>query len=173
MQKRIIELREALHLSQADFAKKLGLTRSWLSNVELGIRDIQERHILLILSAFPQVSEDWLRSGTGPMFIQDDSPVRQIMQRYNFPDIVKQFLVAYDRLTPDEQKAVYKYTTELVTAIVGSGEPGANDAHDAHETIGEIDIDAETEAYRQQLINQKKAESSRSPGTGDTDIPRA
>ena len=125
---------------------------------------------MLILSAFPQVSEEWLRNGTGPMFIQDDNPVRQIMQRYNFPDIVKQFLVAYDRLTPDEQKVVYKYTTELVTAIVGSGEPGANDAR---ETIGEIDIDAETEAYRQQLINQKKAESSRSPGTGDTDSVRA
>ena len=170
MQKRIIELREALHLSQADFAKKLGLTRSWLSNVELGIRDIQERHILLILSAFPQVSEEWLRHGTGPMFIQDDNPVRQIMQRYNFPDIVKQFLVAYDRLTPDEQKAVYKYTTELVTAIVGSGEPRTSDVPAA---IAEIDVEAETEAYRQQLINQKKAESSRSPGTGDTDSVRA
>lgn len=165
MQKRIIELREALHLSQADFAKKLGLTRSWLSNVELGIRDIQERHILLILSAFPQVSEDWLRSGTGPMFIQDDSPIRQIMQKYDFPAIVHQFLEAYNRLNPDEQRAVYKYTTELVTAIVGSGEPRTSDVP---AVLAEIDVDAETEAYRQQLINQKKAESSRSPGTGDT-----
>lgn len=173
MRERIIQLRKALRYTQGAFGEKIGLTASGVSNIENGIREIQERHILLILSAFPQVSEDWLRSGTGPMFIQDDNPVRQIMQRYNFPDIVKQFLVAYDRLTPDEQKAVYKYTTELVTAIVGSGEPGANDAHDAHETIGEIDIDAETEAYRQQLINQKKAESSRSPGTGDTGSVRA
>lgn len=170
MQKRIIELREALHLSQADFAKKLGLTRSWLSNVELGIRDIQERHILLILSAFPQVSEEWLRSGIGPMFIQDDSPIRQIMQKYDFPAIVQQFLEAYNRLTPDEQKAVYKYTTELVTAIVGSGEPRTSDVPAA---IPEIDVDAESEAYKQQLINQKKAESFRSPGTGDTDSARA
>lgn len=165
MQKRIIELREALHLSQADFAKKLGLTRSWLSNVELGIRDIQERHILLILSAFPQVSEEWLRSGTGPMFIQDDNPVRQIMQRYNFPDIVKQFLVAYDRLDPDEQQAVYKYTTELVTAIVGHLDAGADGMPAA---MDDIDVEAETEAYRQQLIAQKKAASSRSRGTADT-----
>lgn len=165
MQKRIIELREALHLSQADFAKKLGLTRSWLSNVELGIRDIQERHIKLILSAFPQVSEGWLREGTGPMFIQDDSPIRQVMQRYDFPAIVEQLLVAYDRLAPDEQKAVLKYTTELVAAIVGNGDPAP--------MTEEEEIDAEVEAYRQQLINQRKAESSRSPGTGDTDISRA
>lgn len=164
MQKRIIELREALHLSQADFAKKLGLTRSWLSNVELGIRDIQERHIKLILSAFPQVSEGWLREGTGPMFIQDDSPIRQVMQRYDFPDIVKQFLEAYNRLDPDEQRAVYKYTTELVAAIVGNVDQAPTT---------EEEIDAEVEAYRQQLINQKKAESSRSPGTGDTDSVRA
>lgn len=165
MQKRIIELREALHLSQADFAKKLGLTRSWLSNVELGIRDIQERHILLILSAFPQVSEEWLRSGTGPIFIQDDSPIRRVMQKYDFPDIVKQFLVAYDRLDPDEQKAVYKYTTELVTAIVGNLDAGADAAPAA---MDDIDVDAETEAYRQQLINQQKVASSRSRGTADT-----
>ena len=164
MQKRIIELREALHLSQADFAKKLGLTRSWLSNVELGIRDIQERHIKLILSAFPQVSEGWLREGTGPMFIQDDSPIRQVMQRYDFPAIVEQLLVAYDRLAPDEQKAVLKYTTELVATIVGNVDQAPTT---------EEEIDAEVEAYRQQLINQKKAESSRSSGTGDTDSVRA
>lgn len=172
MQKRIIELREALHLSQADFAKKLGLTRSWLSNVELGIRDIQERHILLILSAFPQVSEEWLRHGTGQMFIQDDNPVRQIMQRYNFPDIVKQFLEAYNRLDPDEQRAVLKYTTELVTAIVGNGEARAiteEEAIDA-EAIDAEAIEAEVEAYRQQLLAQKKTGSYRSDGTEGTGL---
>lgn len=165
MNDRIMALRKALKLSQAEFGDKIGLTRSGISNVESGIRQVQERHIKLILSAFPQVSEEWLRHGTGPMFIQDDNPVRQIMQRYNFPDIVKQFLVAYDRLTPDEQKAVLKYTTELVAAIVGNGDPA--------QMTEEEEIDAEVEAYRQQLINQKKVESSRSPGTGDTDSVRA
>lgn len=165
MNDRIMALRKALKLSQAEFGDKIGLTRSGISNVESGIRQVQERHIKLILSAFPQVSEDWLRSGTGPMFIQDDNPVRQIMQRYNFPDIVKQFLVAYGRLDPDEQKAVYKYTTELVAAIVGNGDPAPMTEKE--------EIDAEVEAYRQQLINQKKAESFRSPGTGDTDSVRA
>ena len=170
MKDRIIQLRKALRYTQGAFGEKIGLTASGVSNIENGIREIQERHILLILSAFPQVSEEWLRHGTGPMFIQDDNPVRQIMQRYNFPDIVHQFLEAYNRLTPDEQKAVYKYTTELVTAIVGSGEPRTSDVPAA---IAEIDVEAETEAYRQQLINQKKAESSRSLGTGDTDSVRA
>lgn len=165
MRERIIQLRKALRYTQGAFGEKIGLTASGVSNIENGIREIQERHILLILSAFPQVSEDWLRSGIGPMFIQDDNPVRQIMQRYNFPDIVKQFLVAYDRLTPDEQKAVYKYTTELVAAIVGNGEQAP--------MTEEEEINAEVEAYRQQLISQKKAGSSRSPGTGDTDSVRA
>lgn len=170
MKDRIIQLRKALRYTQGAFGEKIGLTASGVSNIENGIREIQERHILLILSAFPQVSEDWLRSGTGPMFIQDDSPIRQIMQKYDFPAIVQQFLEAYNRLTPDEQKAVYKYTTELVTAIVGSGEPRTSDVPAA---ITEIDVNAESEAYKQQLINQKKAESFRSPGTGDTDSVRA
>lgn len=163
MNERIMALRKALKLSQAEFGDKIGLTRSGISNVESGIRQVQERHIRLILSAFPEVSEHWLRTGEGDMFIQDDNPVRQIMQRYNFPDIVKQFLVAYDRLTPDEQKAVYKYTTELVTAIVGHLDAGAGST-----IVDDIDVDAETEAYRQQLINQQKVASSRSRGTADT-----
>lgn len=165
MRERIIQLRKALRYTQGAFGEKIGLTASGVSNIENGIREIQERHILLILSAFPQVSEEWLRNGTGPMFIQDDSPIRQIMQKYDFPGIVQQFLEAYNRLDPDEQKAVYKYTTELVAAIVGNGDPAPMTEKE--------EIDAEVEAYRQQLINQKKAESSRSPGTGDTDIPRA
>ena len=165
MKDRIIQLRKALRYTQGAFGEKIGLTASGVSNIENGIREIQERHILLILSAFPQVSEEWLREGTGPMFIQDDSPIRQVMQRYDFPAIVEQLLVAYDRLAPDEQKAVLKYTTELVAAIVGNGDPA--------QMTEEEEIDAEVEAYRQQLINQKKAESSRSPGTGDTDSVRA
>lgn len=165
MKDRIIQLRKALRYTQGAFGEKIGLTASGVSNIENGIREIQERHILLILSAFPQVSEEWLRDGTGPMFIQDDSPIRQVMQRYDFPAIVEQLLVAYDRLAPDEQKAVLKYTTELVAAIVGNGDPA--------QMTEEEEINAEVEAYRQQLINQKKAESSRSPGTGDTDSVRA
>ena len=160
MEKRITELREALRLSQSEFSSKLGLTRSWLSNVELGIRPVQERHIKLILAAFPQVSEEWLRTGAGQMFIQDDSPIRQIMQRYDFPAIVEQLLVAYDRLDQDEQRAVLKYAQELVATIVGASEPA--------QMTEEEEIDAEVEAYRAQLLAQKKTASSHSSGTGDT-----
>lgn len=167
MNDRITELRKALKLTQTEFGKAIGLTASGVSDIENGRRAVQDRHIKLIIAEYPQVSETWLRSGTGPMFIQDDNPVRQIMQRYNFPDIVKQFLVAYDRLDLDEQKAVYKYTTELVTAIVGNLDAGADAAPAAMDDI-DIDVDAETEAYRQQLIAQKKVASSRSRGTADT-----
>lgn len=166
MKDRIQTLRKSLKLTQTEFGRKIGLSTAAVSDVEVGRRAVQDRHIKLITSAFPQVSEEWLRTGAGPMFIQDDNPIRQIMQRYDFPDIVRQFLEAYNRLDPDEQRAVYKYTTELVTAIVGSGEPRTSDVPAA---ITEIDVEAETEAYRQQLINQKKAGSSRSPGIGDTE----
>ena len=162
MNERITELRKALRLSQAEFGEKIGLTRSGISNVENGIREVQERHIKLIISAFPQVSEEWLRYGTGPMFIQDDSPIRQVMQKYDFPAIVEQLLVAYDRLAPDEQKAVLKYTTKLVAAIVGNGEARAMTEEEA--------IDAEVEAYRQQLLAQKKTGSYRSDGTEGTGL---
>lgn len=161
MKDRIQTLRKSLKLTQTEFGRKIGLSTAAVSDVEVGRRAVQDRHIKLITSAFPQVSEEWLRTGAGQMFIQDDSPIRQIMQRYDFPAIVEQLLVAYDRLDQDEQRAVLKYAQELVATIVGASEPA--------QMTEEEEIDAEVEAYRAQLLAQKKTASSHSSGTGDTE----
>ena len=83
MKERIIQLREALKLSQADFGKKIGLARSGISSVENGQRVVQERHIKLILSAFPDVSESWLRDGIGDMF--KSCPQTKSVKPWSFP----------------------------------------------------------------------------------------
>ena len=158
MKDRIIALRETLKLSQAEFGTRIGLTRSGVSNVENGIRPVQDRHIKLILAAFPQVSEEWLREGIGEMFVRDDNPIKSIMKKHGFPAIVEKLLTAYDHLAPDEQAAVLKYATEFVAEIVASAEQPLRIPTEEEE------IDAEVERYRQQLLSQKMA-SSRSNGT--------
>lgn len=64
---RIKELRKELHLSQEDFAARVGLSRNFISAVEAGQRNISERTIRDISREF-KVDDAWLRTGIGEMF---------------------------------------------------------------------------------------------------------
>lgn len=162
MVERIKALRKALGLNQTEFGKKLGLSTSAVSSIELGERPVQERHIKLILSEFPTVSESWLRTGDGEMFVTEDNPIKAAMRKYDFPDIVEKLLVAYSRLNDEEKEAVLKYTIDFVSEFAVAV------PDDETPPFEEMDIDAEVEAYRQQLIQQQesKGKSYRSDGTG-------
>lgn len=62
MKFRIKQLRNELGLTQEDFGKRIGLSKSGISNIENGTRNISARHIKLICSEFG-VSERWLKTG--------------------------------------------------------------------------------------------------------------
>lgn len=65
---RLKEIRRSVGLNQADFAKKLGMGHSTLAMLEIGKRDILDRHIKTICSIF-NINEDWFRTGRGDMYI--------------------------------------------------------------------------------------------------------
>lgn len=67
---RIKELRKALdNMPQDTFAKKVGLTKNYISLVETGNRSLADRTVKDICRIF-DVNEEWLRNGTGEMFVQ-------------------------------------------------------------------------------------------------------
>lgn len=59
---RIKELRLKMNMSQEEFGRRIGLSKSGISNIESGARGIRERHIKLICSTF-NVNESWLKTG--------------------------------------------------------------------------------------------------------------
>lgn len=69
MNERIKQIRKALHLSQDDFGKKLGVTRGVITNIELNKTKPKPLFIKLICETF-EVNENWVVNGTGEMFIQ-------------------------------------------------------------------------------------------------------
>lgn len=150
MKERIIQLREALKMSQADFGKKIGLARSGISSVENGQRVVQERHIKLILSAFPDVSEDWLRNGVGEMFKSSSSEAERLVKKYSFPDIVGKLLKVYEGLNNNQQEAVLEYAQRFVASL-----------------IDDDGIEAKVEAYRQELLSEKNSAMSSASQTGN------
>ncbi len=68
MNERIKKLRKALGLTQQDFARKLKLTRSTIANYETRQSEPIDAVISLICQEF-NVSEAWLRTGEGDMFV--------------------------------------------------------------------------------------------------------
>jgi transcriptional regulator with XRE-family HTH domain len=66
--KRIFELRHALNLTQPKFAEKICISKGYIASLELGKKTVNDRIIRLICTAF-NVSETWLRTGEGAMFL--------------------------------------------------------------------------------------------------------
>lgn len=97
-----------LNLSQEEFGKRLGVSRSVIKNMELNILarpDQKEPLIKLICKEF-NVNEDWLRTGSGGdenIFVPDD------VQKYiafgraaRTPNDFREFLVHVMETLPDE-----------------------------------------------------------------------
>lgn len=81
MYNRIKELRNVLNLNQKEFGKAIGL-RSSISEIESNKAPITERTIIAICSKF-NVSESWLKNGTGEMFNINDKKFEEFFEIYS------------------------------------------------------------------------------------------
>lgn len=72
MNERIKKLRMSLGLTQAEFAKRIGVKRNTVATYELGRHTPIDAIATLICREF-QVNEEWLRTGEGEMFIEQQA----------------------------------------------------------------------------------------------------
>ena len=70
MNERLKIIRLKLKLTQEDMGTKIGVTNATISRLEKGVNNFTERMITSICREF-NVNEEWLRHGTGEMFIQN------------------------------------------------------------------------------------------------------
>ena len=97
---RIRQLRKVLSMSQTDFSRAICVSSGYTAAIETGHRVANDRIIQLICLTFG-VSETWLKTGTGEMFIS--SPVEKRERILNlFNELNPQFqdyaLAVIDRL---------------------------------------------------------------------------
>lgn len=71
MPERLKELRKYLRLTQQEFTEKLGISRNTYAPYEIGKTAPSDAVVNLICRTF-NVSETWLRTGEGEMFIEID-----------------------------------------------------------------------------------------------------
>ena len=80
---RIREIRQALGLSQAKFAKDISISSGYVAGLELGNWKVNDRMIKLICTQY-NVNEAWLRDGTGEMFRStSDSRLERIIALFH------------------------------------------------------------------------------------------
>ena len=80
MNERIKEIRTTLGLTQQEFAEKIKVKRNTVATYEMGRSIPSDSAIALICSVF-NVNEDWLRNGTGEMFlpISKDDEIAELL----------------------------------------------------------------------------------------------
>ncbi len=151
---RIKQVRKTKGLTMEQFGARIGLGKSAVNKIEKGINGTTEQTVQSICREFG-VSEVWLRTGDGPML--DDtsgSILDRLVAEYHLDDRKRAILTAFLKLSPADQDAILRYVDGVVAEI--SAQPAAPD----------LDIDAEVEAYRQELLAQKKAEADASVSAG-------
>lgn len=150
---RIKEIRKSNDLTMEQFGARIGLGKSAVNKIEKGINGTTDQTIQSICREFG-VSEVWLRTGQGQMLDDSaDSILDRLAAEYHLDDRKRAILTAFLKLSSSDQDAVLRYVSG-VAAELSAQKPD------------HLDIDAEVEAYRQELLAQKKAEESASASAG-------
>lgn len=155
---RIKEVRKIKGLTMEQFGARIGLGKSAVNKIEKGINGTTDQTIQSICREFG-VSETWLRTGQGQML--DDtagSILDRLAAEYHLDDRKRAILTAFLKLSPSDQDAILRYV-DGAAAELAAQQPAAST----------LDIDAEVEAYRQELLAQKKAEAAASASAGTAD----
>lgn len=152
---RIKYLRKSiLKLSQEDFAKKIGLSRSNIGNIEVGRINVTDRVIGDIIYQY-NVNEEWLRNGTGEMFIEPDTfSLDKYLKSKNATDFEIELVKSFFEIPDDSRKEFLNKLRNYVLSTFKENELAAT----TENTKGSID--AEIEAYRKELEAESKGEIS-------------
>lgn len=104
--KRIKAIRKERHWSQTHLASILGVTQGGVSYMEQDGSTVSEQTIKSLCMAIPGLSESWLKTGSGPMYIENSSfDLTQYALDRGCDALELEILKAYFSLPKDIRKA--------------------------------------------------------------------
>lgn len=123
MNTRIKEIRTALDLTLEKFCKPLGISRSAMSNIENGNRNVTQqlcKSICHVNWNGKLVNEEWLRTGNGPMFLElpeENKYFKAATQLSNDPLIVS-IITGYYQLDIRDRLKIKNLIKQLYESII-------------------------------------------------------
>lgn len=117
MNERVKQLRKTLDLTMEKFGDRLGVKKNSISQIESGKNSLTEQMIKSICREF-DVDEEWLRNGTGSMFIErtrDEEIANFIgtIQSVDDDSFMKKFISMLAKLDESEWKLLEKMALKL------------------------------------------------------------
>lgn len=163
---RIKEVRKQSGLSQAAFGQRLGVSRDVINNIENNRVDLSEIMFKALCAEF-SISESWLRTGNGGMFVEDDNALlTQLAKQYGLDDFSRKFIETYINL-PEAHRAVIKNFARVL-AVEASGEIDMDPAPEVSiggSLVADPEIASELSSYAQELeIEKREAANSSALG---------
>ena len=158
---RIKKVRKALDLTQQEFADRIGSKRNTVATYEMG-RSAPSAAVLSLISREFNVSEEWLRTGAGAMFLQvsreDElsAAVNKLLSGES-SDFKTRLIKILADLGPREWDILESYALKLVQDKPASEESVEQEAR------------AEAERYYKQLISEKR-QASQASSAKESDV---
>lgn len=114
---RIKALRKSLDLTQEAFASRIGSVQNTITGYESGRRNPSSPVISLICREF-NVNEEWLRYGTGKMFLQDtNDELDALAERYDLTYADRVFVEKFVNLNADRRGMFISFMSDVITAL--------------------------------------------------------
>lgn len=120
---RFKEIRKALNKTQTEFASIIGLSQSSITMIECGERVVSDRHVKAIC-ALCNVNENWLRTGTGDMFLEDASSLlEKLADGLGMSSDEQELLETFMSFPDDERAQVISFVKQFAARIVKKPTP--------------------------------------------------
>lgn len=118
IQDRILALISALKISKTKFAARLDLSPAFVSQICAGVRAPSDRTISDICREF-DVSEEWLRTGKGEMFVkltrsEELARFAANLQREDEDSFPRQFVEVLAKLDQEDWAAIKRFMQKLL-----------------------------------------------------------
>lgn len=163
MNTRIKKLRKSLDLTQQEFASRIGTTANVLTNYETGRRSPSSSVINNICKTF-KVNEEWLRTGGGEMFQPSPSAALDALameRNLSHGDYV--MIEKFLNLKQADRQVIAHYIQEVAAAL--NSDDVSPDSPEFYKTL---DVEAQVEEFRRELLAERKAAEESSVSQNDT-----
>ena len=163
MKDRLRLLRKELGLTQREFSERIGIKPNTFSQYESGRNEPIDAVLRLICETF-NVNEEWLRTGSGTMFVQRD-PFDEVYKMVNemlwdeSSELKRRLVTAILRLSP----AQLRYAREWIMETFDLEPAAANPDPEEREPT----IDEKVAAYRAELEAEEASKKSQASQTTD------
>lgn len=165
LNERIKKLRKDLGLTQQEFAQRIGSKRTTIAKYETDTNTPSSAVISLICREF-NVSETWLRTGEGDMFVPAPNIVLDALaQKYGLSARSKIIVEKFLDLKPDIQEAIAAYIEEVAASFLTGGVSSV--LQGGGKTL-EQEADEFAAMAREQFLEEKRRESQ-TPSAGGSD----